>query len=39
VTNEAEIANAHLASLRLTAEAIGRRLHSAGVGAPPARKF
>jgi IclR family mhp operon transcriptional activator len=39
VSHEAEIASAHLASLRMTAEAIGRRLHSAGLGAPPDRSF
>ena len=36
VTPEAEIVNTYLANLRMTAEAIGRRLASAGVGAPPA---
>jgi len=35
VTNESDIARAHLASLRMTAEAIGRRLHTAGLGVPP----
>lgn len=39
VTHETDIASAYLASLRLTAEAIGRRLHLAGIGAPPARTF
>jgi IclR family transcriptional regulator, mhp operon transcriptional activator len=37
VTHESDIARAHLSSLRATAEAIGRRLESAGIGAPPAR--
>jgi len=36
VTPEAEIVNTYLASIRMTAEAIGRRLASAGVGAPHA---
>ena len=39
VTHEADIANKHLATLRMTAEAIGRRLHAAQVGAPPERNF
>jgi IclR family mhp operon transcriptional activator len=39
VTHEVDIALAHLASLRMTAETIGRRLQSAGLGAPPERSF
>ena len=39
VTDEAGIVNTYLASLRTTAEAIGRRLHLAGLGAPPERSF
>ena len=38
VTHEADVATAHLAGLRSTAEAIGRRLHSAGLGGPPRRQ-
>ncbi len=38
VAHETDIAGAYLANLRMTAEAIGRRLHSAGLGAPPERK-
>lgn len=39
VTYEADIANAYLPSLRMTAETIGRRLQSAGLGTPPERIF
>jgi IclR family mhp operon transcriptional activator len=39
ISNVADIASAHLTNLRMTAEAIGRRLHSAGLGAPPERSF
>lgn len=35
VANEADIAMAHLKGMQTTAEAIGRRLDAAGVGAPP----
>lgn len=39
VTHESDIATVHLASLQMTAEAIGRRLHSAGLGRAPERSF
>ncbi len=37
VTHEADIVSAHLASLRMTAETIGKRFLVAGLGLPPER--
>ncbi len=39
VAREVDISNTYLSSLRMTADAIGKRLQAAQVSAPPARSF